>query len=269
MNEFQEKFKSFDNRKLLKMVEEQENYQKTAIEAAKVELLNRNVNPEEIQAIRNEILATKTRNENRKENIESLKHKAKLIGIEFLETVNPIQKEHQTFKKKTNIIVIIFGLIALFQIYNETGMIYAMFTSKMNEWDSSMLLYSFPIIILPIGVYYFWKRHKIGWSLLTSYVIFNILNGVIVFAWQQLKKEQYIDNFTGEGLQIKTTNSESYFQQPDLIKNLIIVVCYCVTLWALLKKDMLSGFLIDSNHASRTVFLALVLIGGMFTMIIF
>ena len=52
MNEFQERFRNFDSRKLLKIIEDAENYQSIAVEAAKLELSNRSISDEEVQAVK-------------------------------------------------------------------------------------------------------------------------------------------------------------------------------------------------------------------------
>ena len=50
MNDFQRRFKNYDNQQLLKIIEDVENYEPAAVEAAKLELSKRDVSQEEIQA---------------------------------------------------------------------------------------------------------------------------------------------------------------------------------------------------------------------------
>ena len=63
MNEFQERFKNFDNRKLLKNLEDAGNYNSIAVEAAKLELTKRNISDEDIHSIKDEIKEKQDKNE--------------------------------------------------------------------------------------------------------------------------------------------------------------------------------------------------------------
>ena len=63
MNEFQERFKNFDNRKLLKILEDAGNYNSIAVEAAKLELTKRNISDEDIHSIKDEIKEKQDKNE--------------------------------------------------------------------------------------------------------------------------------------------------------------------------------------------------------------
>nr|HMU05461.1 hypothetical protein [Saprospiraceae bacterium] len=103
MNEFEEKFKSFDNRKLLKIVEEYEKYQKEAVDAAKLELSKRNLSEEEVQAVKDEFLEEKIKAVTKKEKFQKIETNAKNIGNEFFRTIHPIQAEHQSLYRKINL----------------------------------------------------------------------------------------------------------------------------------------------------------------------
>ena len=63
MNEFQERFKNFDNRKLLKILEDAGNYNSIAVEAAKLELTKRDISDEDIHSIKDEIKEKQDKNE--------------------------------------------------------------------------------------------------------------------------------------------------------------------------------------------------------------
>ena len=63
MNEFQERFKNFDNRKLLKNLEDAGNYNSIAVEAANLELTKRNISDEDIHSIKDEIKEKQDKNE--------------------------------------------------------------------------------------------------------------------------------------------------------------------------------------------------------------
>ena len=147
--EFQEKYKSFDDSKLLKIVEEAYKYQPKAVDAAKLELSKREVSDDEIQAVKDELLRKKNDAESRKKQFKNAENKVKEIGKEVYETINPVQKEPKTTKRKINWVVIIFGFLAIYQIFTEFEMIRFMLTDSRSEWDFSTVQYLLPIALLP------------------------------------------------------------------------------------------------------------------------
>jgi len=255
MNEFQERFKNFDNRKLLKIIEDTENYQSIAVEAAKLELSNRNVSDEEVQSIKDEFKDRQAKIDKRKGQIKKVENKAKAIGTELFETVSPIQKEPQTIDRKINHIVIVFGLLATYQIFKEFGMIQFMFTDSLAEWDFSMVLYFLPMIILPIAVFLFWKRNKIGWILMGAFFVYNIVNAIGIFflTWEWSKEDEYTNNYSSGDLQIEFQEIEGLFPQPNPIVYLIIVVIFGATLWTIFKEDLRNEFEVDVKSGLITI----------------
>jgi hypothetical protein len=248
MNEFQERFKNFDNRKLLKIIEDAENYQSIAVEAAKLELSNRNVSDEEVQSIKGEFKDKQAEIDKRKGQIRNVENKAKEIGTELFETVSPIQKEPQTIDRKINLIVIVFGILAAYQIFKEFDMIQFMFTDSLAEWDFSMVLYFLPMIILPIAVFLFWKRNKIGWILMGAFFVYNIVNaiGIFLLTWDWNREDEYINDYSSGEL-------ESLFPQPNPIIYLIIVAIFVATLWAIFREDLRNEFKVDMKSGLITI----------------
>lgn len=255
MNEFQERFKNFDNLKLLKIIEDAENHQLIAVEAAKLELSNRNVSDEEVQTIKDEFKARQAKVDKRKGQIRKVENKAKAIGTELFETVRPIQKEPQTIDRKINLIVIVFGLLATYQIFKEFGMIQFMFTDSLAEWDFSMVLYFLPMIILPIAVFLFWKRNKIGWILMGAFFVYNIVNAIGMFflTWEWSKEYEYTNDYSSGDLQIEFLEREGLFPQPNPIVYLIILVLFGATLWTIFKEDLRNKFKVDVKSGLITI----------------
>jgi hypothetical protein len=255
MNEYQERFKNFDIRKLLKIIEDAENYQSIAVEAAKLELSNRNVSDEEVQSIKDEFKDRQTKVDKRKRQIRKAENKAKAISTELLKTVSPIQKEPQTIDRKINLIVIVFGLLATYQIFKEFGMIQFMFTNSFAEWDFSMVLYFLPMIILPIAVFLFWKRNKIGWILMGAFFVYNIVNAIRMFFlnWEWNKEDEYTNDYSSGDLQIEFQKIESLFPQPNPIVYLIIVAIFGAPLWVIFKEDLRNEFEINVKSGLLTI----------------
>ena len=251
MNEFQERFKNFGNRKLLEIVEDAESYQLTAVEAAKLELSKRNISDEEIQAVKYAFQEKQAKIDKRKRQIKKVEKRAKAIGIEILETVSPIQRESQTIDRKINLIVIVFGLFAVYQIFKKFSMIRFMFTDSYAKWDFSMVLYFLPMILLPIAVSLFWQRNKIGWILMSAFFVNNIVNAIGMFflTWEWNTEDKYLNNSSSGDFQIEFREIGNIFPQPDPIVYLMVIVIFGVTLWGICKEDLRNEFQVDVKNS--------------------
>lgn len=255
MNEFQKRYKSFDNRKLLKIIEEAENYQPTAVEAAILELSKREIGDEEKQSVKGEILERKTKIEQRQKQVKIVENKTKEIGTELFETISLIQKERQTIDRKIKLIVIVFGLLAIYQIFKKFGMLQFMFVDNLAEWDFSLVIYFLPMILLPIGVFLFWKRNKIGWILMSAFFVYNIVNAIGMFflTWEWNSEKGFTNDFSTGDYQIEFQEFESLFPQPNPIVYVLIIAIFGATLWVFSKEDLRNEFQIDIKSALITV----------------
>lgn len=255
MNEFQERFKNFDNRKLLKIIEDAENYQSIAVEAAKMELSTRDMSDEEIRAVKDEFLEKQAKIDQRTEKVKEVENKAKAIVTEIFETVNPIQKEPQTIDRKINLIGIVFGILATYQIFNEFGAIQFMFTDSLVEWDFNMVLYFLRIILLISAVFLLWKRNKIGWILMGSFFVYNIVNAIGMFflTWEWNRKNSYTDELSSGDFYIDIQGLECSFPQINPIVYLISAAIFGTTLWVISKEDIRNKFQVDVNDCLLTI----------------
>jgi len=255
LNEFQKRFKNLDNYKLLKIIAEAENYQPIAVEAAEQELSKRNLSEDEVQLIKDKITRNKVKIEERNERFKEIEGKARAIGAELLEIAGPIQKEPQTIDRKVNLIVIGFGLLAISQIIKELGMIQYMFTDSLSAWDFIMVLYFLPLILLVIGVFLFWKRNKIGWVLMSAYLVYIIVNvtTIIFLKWKWNRENEFTNDLLSEDFLIELYEIERLFSQPYLVLYLLFIVIFGVSLWVLCREDIRNEFRIDIKSAWLTV----------------
>jgi hypothetical protein len=225
-----------------------------AVEAARLELSKRTIGEDEIQSIKDEISQKTIKIEERHKQVKRLEDKAKAIRTEIYKTVSPIQKEPQTIDRKINLIVIVFALLAVYQLFREFGMIKFMFTDSLAKWDFSMLLYFIPIIILPIGVFQFWRRLRVGWILMSIVLIYHTFNALAVFllTWKW-NKEQYTNEYSTGEFQIKLREIDNLFSQPNPIIYFLVVIFYGGTLWVLNSKDIRAVYKIDDKARLFTI----------------
>ena len=181
MTVFTELYKKLSNSELLKIISELENYTPIAIQTAKMEIERRQLTEKELYQAKSQIAekekAKKIEIEQRKQREEKIKKSASTL----FDTINPIQNGIQTPEKIIRLTTLIFGGLAVYQLYQQLGMFQVLFHEAVSDWDLSMVLYFFPLVMLPIAILLFWKREKIGWILLAIFLSYSAFNAVILF----------------------------------------------------------------------------------------
>jgi hypothetical protein len=180
MNQFTERYKRISNSDLLKVIATPEDYQPLAIVAAKIEIANRQLSDQEITNAKAELELQRQQKEEQNQKKKEIKNKVKSFGSSFIDNINPIQTTTRTTNKTILIISIVLGGLSIINIY-KYGMLKYMFTNSDARWDFSVLIYFFPLIILPLGTFLFWRRKKLGWSLLSIYFTYIAIGVIISF----------------------------------------------------------------------------------------
>ncbi|MBI1227469.1 MAG: hypothetical protein GC192_19715 [Bacteroidetes bacterium] len=253
MNDFQQKYKSYDTRKLLKILEEAENYQPEAVEAAKFELANREISKADIQSVKNEVSIERFRIEERQKHLQKAEDKAKAIGANLLENISPIQKEPFSADKKLNIIVVVFGIWAVYQLAQGLGILPFSFRSSYGRWDTDPISYFLPLIVLPVALFLFWKRNNVGWMMFCAYLVYNIINALAMLslAWRWNRHEEISDNTPGY-IHIDFHNRD-IFAGPDPMTFLSALIVFGGTLWVISRSDSRNLFEINLQTALMTM----------------
>ncbi|MCB9195067.1 MAG: hypothetical protein H6600_09415 [Flavobacteriales bacterium] len=226
MNEFIERYKTYSNSDLLKVIEKQSDYQAKAVEAAKSEIQERNLSDQEFQEAKN--VLKNEREERKKLNDKKalIEQKVKAIGSTFFDTINPIQKSAPSAEKLIRLITIVFGLIPIVRWYNEFGLITSILTDDKGGWDLSIVEYFLPLILLPAAIILFWLRKKSGWILMASYLTYSTIStiGLTIMTWNmQPSRIASIDNL---------------FPQTSPITLMMTALFFGGTLWILTKKEI-------------------------------
>jgi hypothetical protein len=170
--DFREYYKTISNSELLSILDNQGEYQAIAVEAAKQEFSNRQLSYEEIQAAKEPLIAKQIQKKKQREKFKAIEEKVKTAGHTFFDTINPIQPGIPSTEKTIRLIVIIFGGLFLYQFIKDfrTHLIYI---KDIPGFPFDSILYLFPLVLLPIATYTFWKRQTIGWILLIIFLTFS------------------------------------------------------------------------------------------------
>jgi hypothetical protein len=234
LNNFKEYYKSISNTELLSILENPHQYQSLAVEAAKKEFSNRQLSDTEISEAKKPLIEKQLHTEKQKDKINAIEHKAKKILCTLLDTFNPIQSGIQSTEKIIRFIVIVFGGFSLYQIINDFKFHLA---SLMDfpRYPIEIILYFFPIVILPVATVTFWKRKSTGWVLLTIFMTFSVFSLfwllILSFLWSP-SGNSVLDNII------------SY---PPPFKIFISLLFFTGTLFVICKQNIRNIFLISEN----------------------
>lgn len=239
MTDFTEKFTTYSNTDLLKIIDSPDDYQPLAVETAKTIFASRQLSDKDIEIATAELDALKQEKEAKDQKKKDLENKMKNVAASVLSMANPIQAETPNSDKIIKIVSIVFGGLFLFRLYKELGMISFMFTDSEAKWDFSMVLYFLPLLIVPTATILFFKRKKIGWTLLAIFLSYSAVGSI--------------------GLLIMTLNSEpSIFL--DLLFPQISPETYIMTLlflagilWTICKKEIREIYSVDKKFMYGTI----------------
>lgn len=202
-------------------------------------------------------MSQKAKAEERTRKIHKVEQKAKTTGVQFLETISPIQKKPPTISRRINLVVIILGFISLSLIYKELGMIKFMFTDSLAEWDFSMFVYFLPIMILPLATILLWLRKRIGWILISGFSIFNIVNLLpmlfYTFSWEN---DNSLSDLSSSDLKIEIHEYEQFIFTPNPMIYLATIVFWGGILWVLHRNDIRNVYQISIKDALNIAIVA-------------
>lgn len=168
---FAERYKTYTNTELLRIIDNPGDYQPEAVETAKDIFASRDLSDKEIEIAGKELEAEKQQESDRKEKIDRIKNKASSI----LDEANPIRSKIPPEDKIINIVSIILGILYMYQRYKEIGFISYLF-SNIRDWDWDLLLYLLPLIVVPVSIILFYKRKKSGWILIAMYLTYSAIS---------------------------------------------------------------------------------------------
>jgi len=168
---FTERFKTYTNTELLRVIDNPHDYQPDAVKTAREVFAKRLLSDEEIEIARKELQTEKQQESQKKEKMDRINDRASSV----LEEVDPIQRKTPTADKIINIISIILGILFLYQIYKDAELIVSLF-KDIRDWDLSVLIYFLPLIVLPLAAILFYKRQKLGWILLAIFLTYSAVS---------------------------------------------------------------------------------------------
>lgn len=237
---FSEYYKTISNTELLSILENSDEYQVPALEAAKKEFANRQLSEAEIQDARQILIVKQEQKEKEWEKIKIIETKIKAAGNTFIDTINPIQSGIPSAEKTIRLVVIVFGGIFIYQFVKDFRTHIA-YIKDIPRFPFESILYFLPQILLPIAIFTFWKRKKIGWTLLTIFLTFSAVEAIWLlieaFTWKS-------SGFAG---------LDMLFPRPSPTTYIIQLLFLAATLYVLCKTNIREVFSVDKQKMGATI----------------
>jgi hypothetical protein len=179
---FSEYYKNITDVELLTILENTEDYQHAAIEAAQLELERRQLSITTIEKLKNDLAQKKFEKEEERQRHQKIERTVKEKFANILETLNPIQGELPGTEKILRFVVILWGLLTLYQLIHDYEIeFHSLKEFPFHPFVNSVIL--FPYIILPLSIYHLWKRIPLGWVLFVIYLTFQLLAETSAFCY--------------------------------------------------------------------------------------
>jgi len=242
-NNFSEYYKTISATELLSILDNPDDYQALAVEAARVEFSNRQLSDTEIQEARQPLIAKQIQKEKEWEKIKAVETKIKTARHTFIDTINPIQSGTPSTEKTIRLIVIIFGGIFLYQ-FIKNFRTHLAYVKDIPRFPFESIIYLLPQILLPVATIAFWKRKTFGWILLSVFLTFSAVGAM----WLLFQSFNWKPSGFG-GL-------DNLFPRPSPTSYVIQVLFLIGTLYVLCKTNIREVFSIDKQKMAATIGIA-------------
>lgn len=236
MNDFTERYKEYSNLVLLKIIDNPEGYQPSAVVAAQEVLDSRQLSNEEMETAKTELAAFNRQKETQDQKKKELENKVKDIGASVFSAVNPIQTDRPSTDRLIKIVCIVFGAIFLIQLYKDWPLISFMFTDGDAKWDLSMVLYFSTLIIVPVATFLFLKRKKLGWTLFAILLTYSTISTLGIFI-MILKLQP-----SGIGA------LDKLFPPMSPMTHFVVFVFFAAMLLTICKKEIRDAYAVGKKH---------------------
>jgi hypothetical protein len=234
-NAFASQYKNYTNNELLDIIHSKEDYQPAAIEAANAELASRGYNVDELEQINAEWLALHLQKLERESN--TLEKRIKTSTNEIVKKANPLNKTG--LDKEIALVIFSSAFLLIYELIGSFSELW--FVIKHFSFNAISVLTLIPFIFVPIGLYYFNKRDRLGWIILNCWFVYTCISILPLI------------NYSLQG------TSFFIFKPPSIPSLLVTGLIYCCLLYATNRTIIKEEFRISSGFQSRTLTLSAII----------
>jgi hypothetical protein len=168
--QFSEVYKTWTDLELFELLQKKDDYQDDAVTAATAELNSRKLNETELAALHRTYAETQFEKQNTRE--KKLVRTLEMKKEKLIEDFNTLSET--TGDRQIRLICYAIAIIILYSFISEYRWIRSLITY--GRWDGSTVLSLMPYLFVPIGIYYFWKKQKFGWSIIAVWLFLSVIN---------------------------------------------------------------------------------------------
>lgn len=239
-------YKTISNAELLDILENPDDFQPLAVEAASIEFKKRNLSAAEIE-IAKEILRGKTlEKERQKENLKKIENSFRSTGQTLLDTLNPIQEGTVNIEKTIRFIVISFAVFFLYNLLSNWKLI-IFYIRDFSYSPLGSLFVLFPFLILPIALPVFLKRKPLGWLLLVILLSY-LISGEALGLFHSL-------SWRPSGIQ----SLDAFLSKPSPVRNIIRLAALLGILYIFCRAVIRDIYKIPKSRMITTIILTTLL----------
>ena len=179
-NPFSEYYKTIGDSELVFILENIDDYQEIAVQAARLELDRRQVSAGALENLKAALDEQKEAAEIMKKKKEHVRLALKTGSLTLVESLNPIHAELPAAEKILRYIIILWGIFMLISLISDYRWIFQSLKEfPFHPFINSLIL--FPYIILPVSLYYLSKRESLGWTLFLIFLTVSLFSDLIAF----------------------------------------------------------------------------------------
>jgi hypothetical protein len=214
-NPFLETYRSFSNAALLEIMQNPANFEPIAVEAVRAEINSRQLTPNDLEAAHLELERLLQPSKKRALRRQRMREALAAGYITIAEELAPSPKI--TDEKRIRLACYGVGLLFLFYVVPDFRFTIRILLDP-HSWEFSTLLMTImPLVAIPVGLYYFWHKHPVGWIALTVWL--NIFVVYILYFW--CKELQY-SHEGAMGLLFRKRGAPFYIFQLLLFGGLLV-----------------------------------------------
>ncbi len=268
MDDFSKAMQKKSDLQLVEIVEfDSENYDPTAIVAAKNELEKRGLLFDELEKLRENILLKYKKGKEIVASAEKFKSNIETGGATILDAVNPISAK--SFSTKIYIICAFFS-ITLVAYFIDNYWVFSPQYVGLHSFETIAI-----ILMLSIGVFGLLQYKSYGWISITVFLVYQIIPKLVEIPDILIRLSmEYQDSKIGDahdGVAIEWERPLFYEFDPKiiLIKNLGALIVFGGLFWFFNKPNTMSHYNIDNDIRSKTILFSVVPISVFWILLVY
>src|SRR6185436_13435658 len=188
-------YKSLPDEDLLYILDRQADYQEVAVEADKIEITNRQLTEGQLRKAKARLTEKKTAEALEDYQVENLRTKLRNFLSSVLETFLPTGNEKPSRQRQINVVIFFLVAIFLYHFYRYYSFIRFLVTDDDVKWESNILFYSIPFLIVPLSAILLWHRKKSGWILATVFFSYTATSAISFMLFQLIRFDEDVPVF--------------------------------------------------------------------------